>query len=169
MDEEPRPGEAPAVYVERVAVDKARALACRNPDTIILAADTTVLVEGVLLGKPEDDADAARMLEMLSGRDHEVLTGVAARRGSELVRHVESSRVRFLHMTAAEIAWYVGTAEPRDKAGAYAIQGLASRFVEHIQGSYSNVVGLPVAQVYRLLCKLGWNGAETTAKPGGGL
>ena len=147
VDEEPWNSEAPAAYVERVATDKARALVCRKPGTLVLAADTTVVVSGLILGKPADDADAARMLGMLSGADHEVLTGVALRRGAEVVTHVERSRVRFLQLTPDEIAWYVATQEPRDKAGAYAIQGLASRFVEHIHGSYSNVVGLPIAQV----------------------
>ena len=155
VDEAPRPGESPGSYVERVAGDKARALVCRDSGTLILAADTTVVAEASILGKPEDDADAVRMLEMLSGCDHEVLTGVAVRRGPELLTHVERTRVRFLHLSAEEIAWYVATGEPRGKAGAYGIQGLASRFVEHISGSYSNVVGLPVAQVYQLLSRLG--------------
>ena len=155
IDEAPHPGELPEAYVERVALDKARALVCRDPGTLILAADTTVVAGGQILGKPADDAEASRMLEVLSGRDHEVLTGVALRRGEKTITHVERSWVRFLQLTPAEVAWYVSTGEPRDKAGAYAIQGLASRFVEHITGSYSNVVGLPVAQVYQLLCRLG--------------
>jgi len=155
VDEAPRPGEDPAVYVERVAIDKARTFGCRDSGTLILAADTTVVSKGRILGKPADDADAVRMLEMLSGREHEVLTGVALLQGTKVHTHVERSGVRFLQLSADEIAWYVATGEPRGKAGAYAIQGLASRFVEHIQGSYSNVVGLPVAQVYRLLCRVG--------------
>jgi len=155
VDEASRPGEDPAVYVERLAVDKARALVCRDPGAFVLAADTTVVTAGRILGKPADDAEAVRMLEMLSGCDHDVLTGVAVRRGPDMLTHVERTRVRFLHLSPEEIAWYVATGEPRGKAGAYAIQGLASRFVEHISGSYSNVVGLPVAQVYQLLCRLG--------------
>jgi len=135
-------------------VDKALAFVCRDSGALILAADTTVVAGGSILGKPEDDADAVRMLEMLSGCDHEVLTGVALRRGPDILTHVERTRVRFLQLSAEEIAWYVATGEPRGKAGAYGIQGLASRFVEQITGSYSNVVGLPVAQVYQLLCRL---------------
>jgi len=155
VNEDPRPGEPPDSYVERVAVDKARALVCRDSDTLILAADTTVVAGGSILGKPGDDADAVRMLGMLSGCDHEVLTGIALRRGPDMLTHVERTRVRFLQINPEEIAWYVASGEPRGKAGAYAIQGLASRFVEHINGSYSNVVGLPVAEVYQLLCRLG--------------
>ena len=158
VDEDPRTGEDPAAYVERVAGDKARALVCRESGAVVLAADTTVVARGEILGKPADDRDAIRMLELLSGREHVVLTGVALRRGPELVTLVERSKVRFLQLSPEEIAWYVATGEPRGKAGAYAIQGLASRFVERISGSYSNVVGLPVAQVYRLLCGMGVDG-----------
>jgi len=166
VNEDPRPGEPPDSYVERVAVDKVRALVCRDSDTLILAADTTVVAGGSILGKPGDDADAVRMLGMLSGCDHEVLTGIALRRGPELLTHVERTGVRFLQISPEEIAWYVASGEPRGKAGAYAIQGLASRFVEHITGSYSNVVGLPVAEVYRLLCRLGAGEALRTGTDG---
>lgn len=164
VDETPWPGEAPAAYVERLAIEKARAIVCRDPGTLVLAADTTVVVEEQILGKPADDRDAARMLELLSGREHEVLTGVALRRGAELLTHVERSEVRFLQLRPDEVAWYVSTGEPHDKAGGYAIQGLGSRFVEHIRGSYSNIVGLPVAQVYLLLRRLA--GADGWGHPG---
>jgi septum formation protein len=120
----------------------------------IVAADTIVLLDGRVLGKPTDDLDAAAMLRLLSGGIHEVLTGIVVQVGVRQRRHVERTRVRVAPLNAAEIAWYVATGEPRDKAGAYAVQGLASRFIEAIEGSYSNVVGLPVAAVYRLLREL---------------
>jgi septum formation protein len=118
---------------------------------VVLAADTTVVVDGRLLAKPRDEANARAMLETLSGREHSVLTGVAVRRGDVIRSAVERTRVYFLQLTAAEIDWYVSSGEPADKAGAYAVQGLASRFVERLDGSYSNVVGLPVARVYEML------------------
>jgi len=114
-----------------------------------------VVVDGAILGKPADDGEAAEMLKRLSGRRHDVLTGVAIRTARELLTAVERTAVHFLPLSEAEIAWYVASGEPRDKAGGYAVQGLASRFVERIEGSYSNVVGLPVATVYRMLRRLG--------------
>jgi septum formation protein len=155
IDERPRGGEAPEPYVERIAREKARAVASRRPETAVLGADTTVVVDGLILGKPSDDEDARRMLLKLSGRTHDVLTGVAVIAGGRLTSAVETTRVRFARMTEADIDWYLASGEPRGKAGAYAIQGLASRFVEWIEGSYSNVVGLPVALVWRLLRGLG--------------
>lgn len=110
-----------------------------------------MVVDGDIFGKPADRADAARMLEALAGRDHEVITAVAVARDGAVREHIESTRVRFAPMTPDEVAWYVETGEADDKAGAYGIQGLASRFVEGIDGSYTNVVGLPVAAVYRML------------------
>ncbi len=153
VDERPLDDEPPRDYVLRVAREKARA--CAAPaDAVVLAADTTVIVDGRILGKPEDAADAARMLRLLSGRVHQVLTGVTLRRGGTEASAVESTAVTFDRMTEDEIAWYAATPEPADKAGAYAVQGLASRFVLRIDGSYSNVVGLPVATVRRLLAEL---------------
>ena len=160
-DESGRPGEGPPDYARRVAADKAAVVAARHPGAIVLGADTVVVVEGVVLGKPADAADAARMLRLLSGRAHDVLTAVSVRRGSTHVQHLESTTVRFARLRDVEIAWYVSTGEPADKAGAYAVQGLASRYVEAVDGSYSNVVGLPVAPLYRILCELG-------AEPGDG-
>lgn len=156
IDEVPRPGEAPAEYVARMAREKAAAVAIRRKSGVpCLGADTVVVLDGVILGKPADDEEAARMLNRLSGRAHEVLTGVSlVVNGRELVA-VERTEVRFLPITPDEIAWYIESGEPRDKAGAYAIQGLASRFIERIDGSYSNVVGLPVATVYGLLRQAG--------------
>jgi septum formation protein len=130
------------------------AQAFRPAEIIILAADTAVVVDDEILGKPRNDDDAAKMLRRLSGRRHEVLTGVSLRRGAYEVGRVETSAVNFAALTDEDIAWYVASGEGRDKAGAYAIQGLASRFIPRIEGSYSNVVGLPVACVYELLREL---------------
>jgi septum formation protein len=118
---------------------------------VILGADTAVVVDGEILGKPRDAGDAAAMLWRLSGRRHDVLTGVSLRRGAHELGRVETSAVSFAPLSAGDIAWYIASAEWRDKAGAYAIQGRASRFIPRIDGSYSNVVGLPVACVYELM------------------
>jgi septum formation protein len=155
VDESVRAGEAPADYVQRLAAWKADAAA--NPsahDELVLGADTTVVLDGEILGKPGDDADAGRMLRQLSGRAHEVLTAVALRRGQRTAAGLARTVVHFAHVGEEDLAWYVGSGEPRDKAGAYGIQGLASRFVERIDGSYPNVVGLPVALVARLIREL---------------
>jgi septum formation protein len=153
VDEQPRGGESPRDYVLRVAVDKAHACP-GSSKAVVLAADTTVVVADQILGKPIDSADAARMLRLLSGRAHLVLTGVVVRRGEQEVAAVESTEVTFAPLTEDDIEWYVATGESSDKAGAYAVQGLASRFIDRIDGSYSNVVGLPVATVCRLLAEL---------------
>lgn len=154
IDERPLNGEAPAAYVERLAREKARAISSRDSEAEVLAADTTVVIDGLILGKPVDDAEAREMVARLSGRTHEVLTGVALIRDGRMVSAVETTRVRFAPMSDADIDWYIASGEPRGKAGAYAIQGLASRFVDWIEGSYSNVVGLPVALVWKLLRRL---------------
>ncbi|MGE3404649.1 MAG: nucleoside triphosphate pyrophosphatase [Vicinamibacterales bacterium] len=151
VDETRRPGEAPVAYCERLARTKALAAAERAPDRVVVAADTIVVAGADVFGKPEDAADARRMLQALSGRAHDVLTAVAIAAGGEVRTAVERTAVEFVPLSEDEIAWYVESGEPMDKAGAYAIQGLASRFVARISGSYSNVVGLPVATVYRLL------------------
>lgn len=155
IDESVLPGERPIEYAARVALAKAREGARRNPGTPVLGADTIVVVDEQILGKPGDDEDAAAMLKMLSGRAHDVLTGVAlAMDGREAVE-VAQTTVEFLQLSERDISWYVQSGEPRDKAGAYGVQGLASRFVERIDGSYSNVVGLPVTTVCRLLKSFG--------------
>jgi septum formation protein len=155
VDEHFRLGEKPEHAVARLAETKAAVAAASHPDAVVLGADTTVIIRGEALAKPADAEDAARMLRLLSGRSHDVLTGVClGYRGRRLV-HVEPTRVRMAHMGEGEIAWYVSTGEPFDKAGAYAVQGLASRFVEGIDGSYANVVGLPISSVYELLKELG--------------
>lgn len=151
VDEGVRDGEAPEPYVRRLALAKARAGAGAQPGALVLGADTIVVVDGRILGKPADGREATAMLEQLSGRAHIVLTGVAlVGTATEEVR-VSQTEVRFAPLSSAEIAWYVATGEPLDKAGAYGIQGRAGRFVDGISGSYSNVVGLPVEVVARLL------------------
>ncbi|MEX2261784.1 MAG: Maf family protein [Bryobacteraceae bacterium] len=149
-DEAPRPGERPSNYVQRLAADKAR-LVEPGPNEIVLGADTTVAIEDQILGKPANAEDARRMLRLLSGRTHEVLTGVALRSREQMVTDVASTKVWFLELTEEEIDAYVAGGEPLDKAGAYGIQGLAAKFIPRIEGCYFNVVGLPVAVVYRRL------------------
>lgn len=142
----------------RLAVEKAAARGHPGePGELVLAADTTVVLDGGILGKPVDDEDARRMLRLLSGRAHSVLTGIAIQDGSAHAAEVDEARVRFAELSRDEIDWYVATGEPRDKAGAYAIQGLASLFVEAVEGSWSNVVGLPIPRVYRLFGRLGYD------------
>ncbi len=153
IDESLMPGESPRDYVLRLSLEKARAVADANE--IVLGADTTVVVEGEIAGKPVDEADARRMLKILSGRWHEVLTGVSIVNGNQTLSEVAVTRVRFADLREEEIEWYLATREPMDKAGAYGIQGYASRFVESIEGSYSNVVGLPVQMVYRMIADCG--------------
>lgn len=156
IDEAIRPGELPEEYVQRMASEKsARALeVLGDKEIVILGADTAVVLDGEILGKPRDDEDAARMLARLSGRWHEVMTGVSVRAGPLELGGVETTAVEFAPLSDADIAWYVASGEGRDKAGGYAIQGLASRFIPQIGGSYSNVVGLPVASVVAWLTEI---------------
>ena len=151
--EERRDGEPPTVFVERLAEEKARALAGAAPD-IVLGADTVVCLDDLVLGKPATDDDARRMLRLLSGRDHWVHTGICILAAGRTIRDVASTRVSFARMGENEIEEYTRSGEPRDKAGAYAIQGLGSKFVRSIHGCYQNVVGLPVSLVYRYLREL---------------
>lgn len=153
VDEAERPGETPEEYVERLALEKARATSrlAHDPTTAVLAADTTVVLDGALLGKPCDRTDALAMLARLSGRTHRVLTAVALiARGAEQVR-TSASEVRFRDIDADERAAYWETGEPRDKAGAYAIQGYGAVFVAELRGSYSGVMGLPLHETAQLL------------------
>lgn len=154
VDESLLPGEAPEAHVRRLARAKAETGATRHPEQIVIGADTVVVIEGRILGKPRDDADAAAMLAALSGRVHQVYTAVAVARHGVVRDEVAVSDVTFAPMTPADIAGYVASAEPRDKAGAYAIQGWAARYIDRLEGSYSGVVGLPVAVVHRLLISL---------------
>jgi septum formation protein len=156
VEESVRRGETPANYVRRIAEAKARAVLPGAGDRIVVAADTTVVVDQHILGKPRDAEDAARMLRLLSGRAHEVLTAVTVARDDRVRTAIASTIVEFARLSDDEIAWYVASGEPYDKAGAYAVQGLASRFVTRVDGSYSNVVGLPVALVYQMLTELGY-------------
>ena len=151
IDESVLPNEEPAVYVQRLARSKAEAVASRLSDGVVLGADTTVVVADQILGQPVDDADARRMLRLLNAKWHDVLTGVAVVRvGGETRVGYETTRVRFAEMSEKEIDWYIATGEPFGKAGAYAIQGKASLFIEEIEGDYFNIMGLPIRLVYEL-------------------
>ncbi len=150
VDETPLAGETPGAHVERLARAKAEAVPVAAGE-VILGADTVVVAGGEILGKPTDKNDARRMLRLLAGREHEVLTGICLRSASRAVAGVETTRVRFVELSEAEIQEYVASGEPMDKAGGYAIQGLASKYIDRIEGCYFNVVGLPVALVHRRL------------------
>lgn len=161
VPEDPLPGEAPIAYVTRLAREKAEAvfrelssLPAESPPAV-LGADTTVTLDNQILAKPEDAADAARMLRQLSGRSHHVITGVAVVTAGSTEVAAEVTAVRFLSLSDAEIESYVATGEPMDKAGAYAIQGRAARWIPRIEGCYFNVVGLPLALVTAMLEPLG--------------
>jgi septum formation protein len=153
VDESPLPEETPRAYVQRLAEAKAGAVPA-SPGEIVLGADTTVVVGDQMLAKPLDPDDAARMLALLSGRRHEVLTGIGLRFHGGVIRDCAVTSVWFSDLSRDEVDEYVASGEPMDKAGAYAIQGLASRFVSRIEGCYWNVVGLPVSLVYRHLRNL---------------
>jgi septum formation protein len=147
IDETPYEGERPVFYVERLAREKAAAV----EGAFVIAADTTVECDGVILGKPADDAEARQMLRSLSGRSHFVHTGVAVRRGAEVASLSVSSEVTFIELTDVDVDWYIGTGEPSDHAGAYAVQSGAARFVSAVNGSVSGVIGLPMAETMALL------------------
>jgi len=166
VDETPLPGESSLACALRLAREKALTVWRQRPTDLVLGADTIVVVDNLILGKPSDRDDAARMLRLLSGRSHDVITGVCLvdprgpTHGTQAHnRHddpaiqttAETTRVTFIDLSEEEIAAYIATKEPMDKAGAYAIQGIASRWIPRIEGDYSNVVGLPVALVYRML------------------
>jgi len=146
IDETPV-GEAPKDYVMRLAREKAEAVAI-PPGRIVLGADTTVVIDGEILGKPSDEADAGRMLKLLSGRAHEVITGICLRDCQGVVMDAATTRVWFSQLSETEIEAYVASGEPMDKAGAYGIQGLASKLITRIEGCYFNVMGLPISMVY---------------------
>ena len=154
VDESRLPEEEPRRYVSRLAAAKAAAIALKSDGRVVVAADTVVLIDGLVLGKPADRDETVSMLERLSGRTHEVLTGVRVVRGPRRLDAVEVTRVTFAALDPSRIAWYAATGEPDDKAGAYAVQGIGSRFVERIEGSYTNVVGLPIALVDRFVREL---------------
>ena len=155
IDETELHGELAENYVVRLARHKAEAVAVKYPDEIVLGADTTVVIGGQILGKPADLNEARRMLKMLAGNWHEVLTGVALTLRGDTQSAFERTRVKFAPMSDAEIAFLVERGGPLDKAGAYAVQAQAALFIEGIEGDYWNVVGLPVGLVYRLVTSLG--------------
>ena len=153
IDETRQDGEEAVPYICRLAQSKAEKVAEQIGEGLVLGADTVVVVDGHILGQPRDTDDARRMLSLLSGKWHEVLTGIALVRAGEPSRTIvdhESTRVRFREMSVAEMEWYVSTGEPTDKAGAYAIQGQGGIFIEEIAGDYFNIVGLPVRRVYEM-------------------
>jgi septum formation protein len=169
ITELPRPGEGPRDCAERLAREKAQAALRQHPGKPVLGADTIVVVEGEILGKPRDEGDARRMLHLLSGRTHQVTTGVCLaglRTGNQKLEtgfedtRSETTLVTMIPLSDEEIRAYIATGEPMDKAGAYAIQGMASRWIPCINGDYFNVVGLPVALVFRMLREHGFGGRE---------
>ena len=181
VDERTRDGEAYADYVRRLAEEKSAAAAVRlktdaafaasGADAVILAADTAVVIDGEILGKPRDDEDAERMLRLLSGRDHQVLTGISLRRDARELGGVISTVVRFNALSDDDVAWYVRSGAGRDKAGGYAVQGLAAVFIERIAGSYSGIMGLPLFETAALLRTIGWSPSthSGSAHSGSGL
>lgn len=160
IDESVVDGESPAAYVVRLAQEKAAVClnGLRQSDASlfpVLAADTTVSIDGIILGKPESDEEARAMLQRMSGRQHEVHTGIAVATEQGIETALSTTHVEMRVLSDAEIAAYVTTGEPRDKAGAYGIQGLAGTFIEHIEGSYSGVMGLPIFETAQLLKRAG--------------
>jgi septum formation protein len=164
VDESLLPSESAFDAVERLARAKAVRVAAEALDALVVGADTLVVLEGAAIGKPRDRADVRQMLSALAGRTHDVVTGVACARGGRVVSGRETTRVVFAPMSRAEIEAYAASGEPDDKAGAYALQGIGGLFVERVEGSPSNVVGLPVRLLYRLASELGVDLART-AKP----
>lgn len=161
IDESLPEGESPENYVVRLACEKAQAVAAKIPDAIVLGADTTVVVDDQILGKPVDMDDARRMLRMLSGKWHEVLTGVAVVRGGITRSAMQRTRVKFTEMTDEEIDFLAAMGDPLDKAGAYAVQAQAALFIESVEGEYWNVVGLPINLVYEIVMQKGENVAAS--------
>ncbi|MFU8839410.1 MAG: Maf family protein [Nitriliruptoraceae bacterium] len=155
IDESVQPGEPPHALVVRLARTKAATVAAGRDDEVVLGADTEVALDGRVLGKPRDDADAATMLRSLAGRTHEVVTGLAVMRGGTAATDLLTTRVTFRTLTAAEVAWYVGTGEPAGKAGGYALQGAGAALVDRVDGSDTNVIGLPLAAAIALVRTVG--------------
>jgi septum formation protein len=155
IDETPWPAEAPIPHTERLAIAKATTIAARNPDALVIAADTIVVIDGAILGKPTDEADARAMLHQLNGRTHEVCTAMAVAIGQEVRAEVVRVQVRFRTLDDETIRRYVMTGEPMDKAGAYGIQGYGATIVEHIDGDYFAVMGLSLVTVVQLAERMG--------------
>jgi septum formation protein len=167
VDERPRTGERAETLVARLAETKARAVHRAGNREVVLAADTVVVLDEELLGKPIDDRGAAEMLRRLAGRTHEVLTAVAVHTDDARHHAIERTRVRFRSLSDDEVAWYVGTGEPRDKAGAYGLQGAGAALVDRIEGSPTNVIGLPLTTAIRLLRAAGLDVLTPAGTPGG--
>jgi len=159
LDETPLPGEEPGAMVARLARAKAELVARANPDRWVIAADTTVAVDHHVLGKPEDAADAARMLMLIQGRSHQVHTGLCLLRDGQAHTFVDTAEVFLRRVTPAQARWYAATGEPMDKAGGYAAQGIAALFIERIEGSFATVMGFPVERFGELAGRLGLLGA----------
>ncbi len=160
IDETRRDAEAPAAYVQRLALEKAQAVLALHPHATVIGADTTVVLGGEVLGKPRDLAEAERMLRGLAGQVHEVHTGVAVVRAGVALQHVETTQVFFGELAEEELARYLATGDSLDKAGAYGIQGYAARWITRIEGDYFNVMGLPLAATVRLLRRAGEHRGE---------
>jgi len=155
IDETRRDGEEPAAYVQRLALEKAQAVLALHPEAVVLGADTTVVLDGSVLNKPADIAEAEAMLRSLSGREHQVHTGIALVTRDTQRQHVETTRVFFAPIPEADLAHYLSTGDSLDKAGAYGIQGYAARWITRIEGDFFNVVGLPIAATVKLLAASG--------------
>lgn len=169
ISERPHPDEAPADYITRIARAKVITVARQRREGLVLAADTIVVIDGRLLGKPDSEDSARKMLRQLSGKWHAVMTGVALYDADSRREAADYSKtlVKFATLTDEEIDWYVASGEPMDKAGAYGIQGIGGLFVEEIAGNYYNVVGLPIPLVYRLARQLGYSLLQVAAAPRG--
>lgn len=155
IDETYRDGEEAAAHAERLAREKGATIAARHPDAVVISADTIVVIDGLVLGKPRDESDAARMLSMLGGHTHVVLTAVAVSYGARMRSGVEAVRVTFRSLDRERVRAYIATGEPMDKAGAYGIQGFGATLVERIDGDYFAVMGLPLARMVDLLEEVG--------------
>ena len=155
IDESYLPGEVPLAHAERLAREKAASVSARHREAIVIGADTIVVIDNMVLGKPRDRDDAARMLSLLSGRTHTVFTAVAVQRGGCIESGVEAVTVTFRHLSPADIDAYLATEEPMDKAGAYGIQGYGATIVERIDGDFFAVMGLPLGRMVRLMERLG--------------
>jgi septum formation protein len=165
IDETPFEGEAPEAHAERLAREKAQAVAAVHPDALVVGSDTIVVIDGDILGKPRDTAQAVEMLLRLAGREHEVCTGIAVVRGGRVESGLERVRVRFRALDRRACEEYVATGEPMDKAGAYGIQGFGSAIVEGVDGDYFAVMGLPVVGMLALIERFGWRYAFGELKP----
>jgi septum formation protein len=154
IDETQLPAEDPITYVKRLALQKAQAIHRLHPDATVVGADTTVVLDGAVLGKPSDGAEAERMLRSLAGRRHQVHTGVAVVTTGNTVQHVETTDVVFTAINEADMAHYISTGDSLDKAGAYGIQGYAARWITRIEGDFFNVMGLPIAATVKLLAEV---------------